>query len=122
MSSRLLDVKYHYLLPRLEDIGGPRRHTAMGGGVAQRVGVEAFRKVYGNSIRVDRVVEILVFDPAFPRSMRFSIDRLAQALARISSARRGTRARKSALRRIALDAARRLGGPDHRGRTARISD
>jgi uncharacterized alpha-E superfamily protein len=33
---------------------------------------------------VNRVVEILVFDPAFPRSMRFSIERVGQALGRIS--------------------------------------
>jgi uncharacterized alpha-E superfamily protein len=34
---------------------------------------------------VDRVVEILVFDPAFPRSIRFGIERLARVLARIAA-------------------------------------
>ncbi len=83
--SRLLDVKYHYLLPRLEDIGGPADIRQWAAVLRSASAFEAFRKVYGNAIRVNRVVEILVFDPAFPRSMRFSIDRLAQALARISS-------------------------------------
>jgi uncharacterized alpha-E superfamily protein len=82
--SRLLDVKYHYLLPRLEDIGGPADLRQWAAVLRSASAFEAFRKVYGNAIRVNRVVEILVFDPAFPRSMRFSIERLAQALERVS--------------------------------------
>ena len=78
--SRLLDVKYHYLLPRLEDIGGPPDLRQWAAVLRSASALEAFRKVYGNAIRVDRVVEILVFDPAFPRSMRFSIERVGQAL------------------------------------------
>jgi uncharacterized alpha-E superfamily protein len=83
--SRLLDVKYHYLLPRLEDIGGPADLRQWAAVLRSASAFEAFRKVYGNAIMVNRVVEILVFDPAFPRSMRFCIDRVAQALERISS-------------------------------------
>ncbi|HVB80952.1 MAG TPA: alpha-E domain-containing protein [Candidatus Binataceae bacterium] len=83
--SRLLDVKYHYLLPRLEDIGGPADMRQWSAVLRSASAFEAFRKVYGNAIRVNRVVEILVFDPAFPRSTRFCIDRLALALKRISS-------------------------------------
>ena len=82
--SRLLDVKYHYLLPRLEDIGGPADIRQWAAVLRSASAFEAFRKVYGNAIRVNRVVEILVFDPSFPRSMRFSIERVAEALRRIS--------------------------------------
>ncbi len=83
-TARLLDVKYHYLLPRLEDIGGPADLRQWAAVLRSASAFEAFRKVYGNAIRVNRVVEILVFDPTFPRSMRFSIERVALALARIS--------------------------------------
>ncbi len=83
--SRLLDVKYHYLLPRLEDIGGPADMRQWAAVLRSASAFEAFRKLYGNAIRVNRVVEILVFDSSFPRSMRFCVERLAQALARISS-------------------------------------
>ncbi|HTW87305.1 MAG TPA: alpha-E domain-containing protein [Candidatus Binataceae bacterium] len=83
--SRLLDVKYHYLLPRLEDIGGPADLRQWAAVLRSASAFEAFRKVYGNAIRVNRVVEILVFDPAFPRSMRFCIERLAGALARLAA-------------------------------------
>lgn len=81
--SRLLDVKYHYLLPRFEDLGGPADVRQWAAVLRSASALEAFRKAYGNAIRVDRVVEILVFAPTFPRSTRFSVERLAQALGRI---------------------------------------
>lgn len=81
--ARMLDVKYHYLLPRLDDIGGPADLRQWAAVLRSASALEAFRKTYGNAIRVDRVVEILVFDPAFPRSVRFCADRIAAALERI---------------------------------------
>jgi uncharacterized alpha-E superfamily protein len=51
--------------------------------------LEAFRKLYGYSIRVDRVVEILLFDPNFPRSARFSTERLAASVERIAAQNNG---------------------------------
>jgi len=82
--ARLLDVKYHYLLPRIEDLGGPadlRQWTAV---LRSASALEAFRKLYGNAIRVDRVVAILLFDPSFPRSARFCAEQMAASLARIA--------------------------------------
>jgi uncharacterized alpha-E superfamily protein len=83
--SRLLDVKYHYLMPRLEDVGGPADLRQWAAVLRSASALEAFRNTYGNSIRVNRVVEFLVFDPAFPRSMRACIETLAAALTRIAS-------------------------------------
>jgi uncharacterized alpha-E superfamily protein len=82
--SRLLDVKYHYLLPRLEDLGGPADIRQWAAVLRSASALEAFRKIYGNAIKVNRVVEILVFDPSFPRSMRFCVERLEQVLGRIA--------------------------------------
>ena len=83
--ARLLDVKYHYLLPRLEDIGGPSDGRQWAAVLRSASALEAFRKLYGYSIRVDRVVEILLFDPNFPRSARFSAERLAAAVERVAA-------------------------------------
>ncbi len=83
--ARLLDVKYHYLLPRLEDIGGPSDGRQWAAVLRSASALEAFRKLYGYSIRVDRVVEILLFDPNFPRSARFSAERLAAAIERVAA-------------------------------------
>ena len=70
--SRMLDVKYHFLLPRLEDVGGSLDILQWAAVLRSASGLEAYRKGFGNSIRIDNVVEILLFDPTFPRSMRFS--------------------------------------------------
>ena len=81
--ARMLDVKYHYLLPRLEDIGGPADLRQWAAVLRSASALEAFRKTYGNAIRIDRVVEMLVFDRAFPRSVRFCTERIAESLERI---------------------------------------
>jgi uncharacterized alpha-E superfamily protein len=83
--ARLLDVKYHYLMPRPGDIGGPADNRQWAAVLRSASALEAFRKLYGYSIRVDRVVEILLFDPNFPRSVRFSVERLSAALDRVAA-------------------------------------
>ena len=47
--------------------------------------LEAYRSAYGNSIGVERVVEFMLFDAAFPRAARFCVERLEMALNRIAS-------------------------------------
>jgi uncharacterized alpha-E superfamily protein len=83
--SRLLDVKYHYLLPRSENLGGQADIRQWAAVLRSASALEAFRRTYGNAIRVDRVVELLVFNPEFPRSMRFCADRIALLLERIAA-------------------------------------
>jgi uncharacterized alpha-E superfamily protein len=46
-------------------------------------GFEAYCKVYTASIRRDRIAELLLFDHEFPHSVRFSVERLAEALGRV---------------------------------------
>lgn len=87
--ARLLDVKYHYLLPRAEDVGGPVDLLQWAAVLRSASALEAYRRAYGNAIAVDGVVELLLFDPTFPRSARFCVDRLAAALQRIAAAEPG---------------------------------
>ena len=83
--SRMLDVKYHFLLPRLEDVGGSLDILQWAAVLRSASGLEAYRKRFGNSIRIDNVVEILLFDPTFPRSARFALAMLETSLRRIQS-------------------------------------
>ena len=83
--SRMLDVKYHFLMPRLEDIGGPADLLQWAGVLKSASALEAYRKRFGNAIRLDNVIDMLLFDPAFPRSARYSIDSLEVSLRRIGS-------------------------------------
>lgn len=88
--ARLLDVKYHYLLPRVEEVGGPIDLLQWAAVLRSASALEPYRRAYGNAIAVERVVELLLFDPTFPRSARFCVDRLGDALRRIGGAGPGT--------------------------------
>lgn len=46
---------------------------------------EAYCKVYTANIRRDRIAEFLLFDPEFPHSVRFAVERLTDALTRVAS-------------------------------------
>jgi len=83
--SRMLDVKYHFLMPRLEDIGGAADLLQWAGVLRSASALEAYRKRFGNAIKLDNVIDILLFDPTFPRSARYSIESLEQSLRRIAS-------------------------------------
>lgn len=84
--TRLLDIKYHYLLPRVEDVGGPIDLLQWAAVLRSASALEAYRLTYGNLIRTEYVVEMLLFDPTFPRSARFCVDRLETALRRVARA------------------------------------
>ncbi|HVN27186.1 MAG TPA: alpha-E domain-containing protein [Candidatus Binataceae bacterium] len=83
--SRMLDVKYHFLMPRLEDIGGAADLLQWAGVLRSASSLEAYRKRFGNAIKLDNVIDILLFDPTFPRSARYSIESLENSLRRIAS-------------------------------------
>jgi uncharacterized alpha-E superfamily protein len=83
--ARLLDVKYHFLLPRVEDVGGSVDVLQWAALLRSASALEAYRRTYGNAIDVERVVEMLLMDETFPRSARFSMNRLETSLQRIAA-------------------------------------
>jgi uncharacterized alpha-E superfamily protein len=84
--TRLLDTKYHFLLPRPDDAGSALDLSQWGALLRSASALEAYRSAYGNSIGIERVVEFMLFDAAFPRAARFCVERLEMALNRIASA------------------------------------
>ena len=60
---------------------------------------EAYCKVYTATIRSDRIAEFLLFDAEFPHSVRFAIERLAEALTRVATG--APAARRAACERLA---------------------
>ena len=82
--SRLLDVKYHYLLPRIEDVGGAADIRQWAALLRSASSLEVFWQIYGNAMRAERVVDVLLFNGEVPRSARFCADRIAGALERIA--------------------------------------
>jgi uncharacterized alpha-E superfamily protein len=60
---------------------------------------EPYTKLYTASIRPQKIAEFLLFDPEFPHSIRFSVDRVTDALARVAPG--APPARRAAVERLA---------------------
>lgn len=71
--SRILDVKYFTLLPKVEDVGTTIDDLQWSAVLRSVSGFEMFRKRY-HAITVRRIVEFLILDRDFPRAVRFCLD------------------------------------------------
>jgi uncharacterized alpha-E superfamily protein len=83
-SSRILDVKYHLLLPSGEKVGGNVDTIQWMSVLRSCSALEAYRKVYVGQVAPWRVAEFIITHPAFPRSVRFSVDCFDEALHHIT--------------------------------------
>ncbi|MBA2433621.1 MAG: alpha-E domain-containing protein [Verrucomicrobiota bacterium] len=83
-TSRILDVKYHILLPSGENVGG-NVDTIQWMAVLKSVSaLEAYCKLYVGQVAPWKVAEFLITHREFPRSIRYCVDSLDGALHRIS--------------------------------------
>jgi uncharacterized alpha-E superfamily protein len=80
MTARILDVKYHLLLPDLSMVGSPLDYYQWAALLKSISGFEAFRRKYHEGLRPLDVGEFVIFERDFPRSLRFSVDRMRNAL------------------------------------------
>ncbi len=71
-TSRIVDVKYYILLPRITDVGGNLDVVQWAALLNSASGLQMYRRKYGR-IDPDRVVEFLLLDREFPRSMHFCL-------------------------------------------------
>jgi uncharacterized alpha-E superfamily protein len=83
-TSRILDVKYHILLPTGEKVGGNMDTIQWMAVLKSCSALEAYRKIYVDQVAPWKVAEFIITHPDFPRSIRFSVDSLDSALHRIS--------------------------------------
>ncbi len=67
-TSRILDVKYFLLLPRVDLVGSALDKIQWAALLKSTSGLEAYRKKY-RQISPSNVVEFLMLDPQFPRSI-----------------------------------------------------
>jgi len=102
-TTRLVDVKYHVLLPRPSDVGSPIDEAQWNTVLRSAAGFHAFRRLSPQSMSPARVVEFLVFDRRFPRSVAASVlianDHLHEL--RLKYGHAGKRAASNRLRRLA---------------------
>ncbi len=83
-TSRILDVKYHLLLPTGEKVGGNLDTVQWMAVLKSCSGFEAYRKLHIGQVAPWKVAEFLICHDTFPRSIRFCVNRLDLALHRMS--------------------------------------
>jgi uncharacterized alpha-E superfamily protein len=83
-TARLLDVKYHILLPTVDQVGTPVDNAHWVAILTSCSGYEPYTKERSDSDPGVGVPDFLIFDPLFPRSIRFCLNRCRAAAYAIS--------------------------------------
>ncbi|MFC7332209.1 alpha-E domain-containing protein [Rhodocista pekingensis] len=84
-TTRLLDMKYHTLLPRMADIGSPIDISQWSALLRSASAYHAFRRVYPRGMTPAAVAGFLLFNDAFPRSVVVCTNQIDQLLSRLTS-------------------------------------
>jgi uncharacterized alpha-E superfamily protein len=79
-TARILDVKYHILLPSVKDVGGAVDYYQWSAVLRSASAFEAYRKVYRDVITPIRLAELLVLRDDIPRSLHFCMRQVMDTL------------------------------------------
>ncbi len=83
-TARILDVKYHVLLPESEKIGGPLDYFQWAAILRSVSALTAYHWVYRQSVKPWHVADLLILEAAMPRSLLSCYENIAQLLDSIS--------------------------------------
>lgn len=81
--TRIIDIKYFMILPGLQAVGSALDMVQWASVLRSCSGFEAFRRARRGDLDLVRVVDYLIRDEAFPRSVLYSIAEAEQCLVRI---------------------------------------
>ena len=101
MTSRIVDAKYHILLPGEDSVGGPFDRFQWVAVLRSASAREAYGRLGHNEVEGMLVAQLLLFSQEFPRSLAFSVQALARHYQQATAAT-PKRRRAAAERRIAL--------------------
>ena len=79
-TTRLLDVKYHLLLPSPSDVGSPFDVSQWNAVLRSASGFHAFRRQYPSGMSPATVAAFLLFDRGFPRSVMACVSAIEETL------------------------------------------
>lgn len=79
-TARLLDSKYHILLPRVTDVGGAVDYYQWGALLRSVSAFRAYHKIYSNVITPRRVAELLIMRADMPRSLHACLNLITGTL------------------------------------------
>ena len=92
-TARILDTKYHLLLPSAADVGGAVDYYQWSSLLHSLSGFEAYRRIYSDAISPRRVAEMLVLRDDMPRSLHSCVTMLKDTLAHLCDERNDELAR-----------------------------
>jgi len=86
-TARLLDVKYHTLLPSASDVGGAVDYYQWSALLRSLSGFQAYCKIYRDAITPMRVAELLILRDDMPRSLHACMNDVYEILKQVGDAR-----------------------------------
>ena len=86
-TARLLDVKYHLLLPEQEEVGGAVDYYEWSAVLRSVSAFQAYQKIFSDTIVPWRVAELLVLRRDMPRSLHACLDEITPILEQLSGIR-----------------------------------
>ena len=84
-TTRLLDIKYHLLLPSPSDVGSPVDVSQWNALLRSAAGYHAFRRLHAARTTPARVAGFLLLNPAFPRSVHHCVREVGRLLGEVKS-------------------------------------
>ena len=82
-TARILDVKYHVLLPSVKDVGGALDYYQWTALLRSVSSFETYRMLYRDQIFPIKVAQLLILERRMPRSLAACFDQITQAMDRI---------------------------------------
>jgi len=84
-TTRLVDIKYHLLLPNISDVGSPVDVGQWHALLRSAAGYHAYRRLHAASTTPARVAGFLLLNTAFPRSVHHCVREVGRLLAEVKS-------------------------------------
>jgi uncharacterized alpha-E superfamily protein len=81
-TARILDVKYHILLPSVADVGGALDYYQWAALLRSVSSFETYRQLYRDQIFPIKVAQLLILERRMPRSLAACFDQVKEALDR----------------------------------------
>jgi uncharacterized alpha-E superfamily protein len=90
-TARILDVKFHLLLPQDEGVGGAVDYYQWTSILRAVSAVRAYQWVYRTEVKPWNIADLLILRPEMPRSLRACYDEIDAVLAQIATSHAGRR-------------------------------
>ncbi len=84
-TTRLLDMKYHLLLPSISDVGSPVDESQWNALLRSAAGYHAYRRLHAASTTPGRVAGFMLLNSAFPRSVHHCVREVGRLLGEVKS-------------------------------------